>query len=570
LLTRVSQAVFRPLPNPWTPAFLQDIDWRGWSAATLVTVLGYFAMGLVVSRFFAAYGLFPAPIWLPTAIATIAAMVGGARLWPGIFLGSCLINGAWFEAPLVTTAIISTMNAAGPVLGALILRRLRPARGLFNSFPGVLAFIACMIGVSPAISAGGGTVAMMLGHPFDSAQIYSIWVTWWLTDAGGTLYLVPAMILWLGLEREDETSQRRAQAGFQRRDLAVWAWIAVVSTALFLTPPLRGADVRTAFPFLLVVPLSWIALRMSLRSAYTLVSLVAIVATVGTVAGYGPFQDHGLANPLQLVGALVVLLATNVLTIVALVSERQEAESANKAKSMFLAMTSHELKTPLNAIIGFSSLINSEAMGSTADPRHADYIALIKSSGEHLLRLINDLLDISKIEAGRFDLQEQRLPLAALIEDTMALVRLQAEAKSIVLQTDLAASAIAIEGDAKAWRQILLNLLSNAVKFTPAGGTVGVKPMLGADGRLMLRVWDTGIGIPEQALERVFVPFERVRMHGHAVDGTGLGLSIARGLVHLHGGTISLESKVGEGTTVKIVVPAHRVIKLHSPLAAAS
>jgi signal transduction histidine kinase len=552
------------------PAILRESGWAGWSGASIATVLAYFAMGLVVSRFFAAYGLFPAPIWLPTAMATIAAMVGGVRLLPGIFLGSFLVNGVMFAAPLSVTIIISTTNALGPVLGALILRRLRPAHGLFNSFPGVLAFIVCMIGFSPAISASGGAAAMTLGHPFDPAQLYSIWITWWLTDAGGTLYLAPAMILWLGLEREDESSRLRVQAGFQRRDLAVWAWIAVVSTALFLTPPLRGADVRAAFPFLLVVPLSWIALRMSLRSAYTLVSLVAIVATVGTVAGYGPFQDHALANPLQLVGTLVVLLATNVLTIVALVSERYEAETANKAKSMFLAMTSHELKTPLNAIIGFSSLINSQAMGPMADSRYADYAALIKSSGEHLLQLINGLLDISKIEAGRFDLQEERLALMTLIERAMDFVRLQAEAKSIALHLDPAAGDFVIAGDAKAWRQILLNLLSNAVKFTPAGGAVGIKPVLGADGRLVLRVWDTGIGIPDHALERVFVPFERVHMQGHGAEGTGLGLSIARGLVHLHGGTISIESKVGEGTTVAIVLPAHRVFSTGAPLAVAS
>jgi signal transduction histidine kinase len=538
--------------------------------ATVVTLLGYFAMGWVVSRFFAAYGLFPAPIWLPTAIATIAAMIGGVRLLPGIFLGSFLVNGVLFAAPLVITTVISTTNALGPVLGALILRRLRPGHGLFNSFPGVIAFIVCIIGVSPAISASGGAVAMTLGHAFDSAQFYSIWVNWWLTDAGGTLYLAPAMILWLGLEREAEASQTRGRAGFERRDLAVWAWIAVVSIALFLTPPFRGTDVRAAFPFLLVVPLSWIALRMSLRSAYTLVSLVAVVATVCTVAGYGPFQNHALANPLQLVGTLVVLLSTNVLTIISLVSERHEAETANKAKSMFLAMTSHELKTPLNAIIGFSSLINSQAMGPMADTRYADYAALIKSSGEHLLQLINGLLDISKIEAGRFDLHEERLMLATLIERTMDLVRLQADAKSIALHLDPAAIDIVIKGDAKAWRQILLNLLSNAVKFTPAGGAVGIKPILPADGRLVLQVWDTGIGIPEPALERVFVPFERVHLQGRGVEGTGLGLSIARGLVHLHGGTISIESKVGEGTTVNIVLPATRVFTTRAHLVAAS
>jgi two-component system cell cycle sensor histidine kinase PleC len=568
-LVRVSSAFVRGRTNPWLSAILSDAGWPGWIGATIATVAGYFAMGLVVSRFFAAYGLFPAPIWLPTAAATIAAMIGGTRLLPGIFLGSFLVNDLLFAPPLAITTIISTTNALGPVIGALILRQLRPERGLFNSFPGVIAFIVCMIGVSPAISASGGAIAMTMGQPFDAAQFYSIWITWWLTDAGGTLYLAPALILWLGLEREAD-ARAGAHPGFERRDFAVWAWIAVVSVALFLTPPLHGSDIRAAFPFLLVVPLSWIALRMSLRSAYTLVSLVAVAATVGTVAGYGPFQDHALANPLQLVGTLVVLLATNVLTIVALVSERHEAESASKAKSLFLATTSHELKTPLNAIIGFSSLINSEAIGPIADSRYADYAALIKSSGEHLLQLINDLLDISKIEAGSFDLQEERLSLDPLIGRTIDLVRLQAEAKSVALHLDPGTAEFAIVGDAKAWRQILLNLLANAVKFTPAGGAIGVKAALADNGELALQVWDTGIGIPEDALERVFAPFERAHMQGHAIEGTGLGLSIARGLVHLHGGAITIESRPGQGTTATITVPARRVFRARAPLAAAS
>ena len=129
---------------------------------------------------------------------------------------------------------------------------------------------------------------------------------------------------------------------------------------------------------------------------------------------------------------------------------------------------------------------------------------------------------------------------------------------------------IAIEGDARAWRQILLNVLANAVKFTPAGGAVGIKAAIAADGGLVLGIWDTGIGIPADALDRVFAPFERAHVPGHTIEGTGLGLSIARGLVRLHGGTITITSKVGEGTTVSIVMPARRVVGARAPLAAAS
>jgi len=316
------------------------------------------------------------------------------------------------------------------------------------------------------------------------------------------------------------------------------------------------------------VPLSWIALRMSLRSAYSLVTLVAIVATAGTVAGFGPFQNPSLANPLQLVGTLVVLLAMNVLTIVALVNERHEAETANRVKSMFLADTSHELRAPLNAIIGFSSMIENPAVGPIPQQQYGNYARLIQSSGEHLLALINDLLEMSKIEAGRVDLREEPVGLLQTIAEAVDLMSIQARAKSIALEAlelesaaDGIAGELTVKADARALRQILLNLLSNAIKFTQEGGRVAVSLTRGGGGEVILRVSDTGIGIPADALERVFRPFERAhRQTAHTVEGTGLGLSITRGLVMLHGGTVKLESMVGLGTVATVSLPASRVI----------
>jgi len=304
------------------------------------------------------------------------------------------------------------------------------------------------------------------------------------------------------------------------------------------------------------VPLSWIALRISLRSAYAMVTLVSVAATAGTVAGYGPF-NLGFTNPLLLVGTLVVLLAMNVLTIVALVNERHVAESASAVKSMFLANASHELRTPLNAIIGFSSLLESEA-GFVAAKR-GEYAQLIRASGEHLLAVINDLLDVAKIEAGRFDLHEAELELAGAIDEAADLVAVQARAKGIALEAS--AVSLTIRADAKALRQVLLNLLSNAVKFTPEGGAVALTATRGDGGEITICVADTGIGIPAEALRRLFAPFERAHRHSkHDIEGTGLGLSITRGLVMLHGGTIVLESEPGRGTVATVVLPASRVV----------
>jgi two-component system cell cycle sensor histidine kinase PleC len=338
---------------------------------------------------------------------------------------------------------------------------------------------------------------------------------------------------------------------------------------LFLSPPLHGSHIRQAFPFLLVVPLSWVALRMSLRWAYTLVSLVAVTAAAGTVAGFGPFQDPSLANPLQMVGLLVVVLAMNVLTIEALFSELNQAQRENRVKSMFLANTSHELRTPLNAILGFASMIDGQAMGPLAQERYGEYGRIIHTAGEHLLGVINGLLDLSKIEAGQLVLDEEDHAVAELVDEARALVLGLAEKKSIALRTVIFPETIILHADLKAMRQVFINLLTNAIKFTPPEGQVTVSAGLGDGGALVIRVSDTGIGIPANTLHRLFIPFERLH-RATGIEGSGLGLCITRGLVALHGGTIAAESQEGEGTTFIIMLPAERVITVRAALADAA
>jgi signal transduction histidine kinase len=548
--------------NPWTPQRLANGDLGIWVGANIAACGGYFALAFVVSRFFAAYGLFPAPIWLPASAAVVAAMIGEWRMFPGIFMGSFLCNALLFAPPLYITTIISVTNALGPVLSAVVLRSLRPEKGLFTSFSGVISFFGCITLLSPAISATGGAIAISIGQLFDLGAFYSLWIGWWLTDSGGTLYLAPALILWLGLEKESEAHTRFVKRHFDRQDLAVWALVAVGSILLFLMPPLRGSYIRSAFPFLLVVPVSWIALRMSLRAAYTLVTLVSIIAATGTVVGVGPFQDLALANPLQLVGTLVVLLAMNVLTIVALVSERHEAAMANINKTRFLADASHELRTPLNVIFGASSMMEDRSLGSVPSKEYSNYVRMIQQSSEYLLQLIDDLTQISKIEAGRFDLHEEKVDLAPVVKTVVDPIGIQARAKGITLSMDV--PSLIVTADPRALRQILLNLLTNAIKFTPEGGRVGVIARVEQDGALAVIVTDNGMGIPPEALEKVFDPFERA--HGEqqrSIEGTGLGLSIVRRLVTMHGGTIVLKSEVGKGTMATVTLPASRI--LHKP-----
>ena len=241
---------------------------------------------------------------------------------------------------------------------------------------------------------------------------------------------------------------------------------------------------------------------------------------------------------------------------------RARAEAANQAKSQFLANMSHELRTPLNAILGFSEIIHTNALhGDTA--RDHDYAGLINQSGHHLLALINDVLDLAKIQAGSLVLREAELDLDRAIDEAHTLMMPKAEAGGCRLTKKVGASLPYLLADERALRQVLLNMLSNAVKFTPAGGTVTSFARVEDDGGIALGVRDTGVGIAKEDLALVFKKFGQGRHDVVTNDhGTGLGLPIVKGLVEAHGGSITLESERGVGTTITARFPANRARKV--------
>jgi two-component system cell cycle sensor histidine kinase PleC len=244
-------------------------------------------------------------------------------------------------------------------------------------------------------------------------------------------------------------------------------------------------------------------------------------------------------------------------------AEKIRAETANRAKSEFLANMSHELRTPLNAINGFSEIMVGEMFGPLGDSRYKEYAQDILSSGQHLLALINDILDMSKIEAGKMNLRFEPLALEDLAEDAIRLVRNRADAAGLSLE--LAFPPLPeVEADYRALKQVLLNLLSNAVKFTPRGGRITVRAEsrndpLGERVRIIVR--DSGIGIAPEDLARLAQPFEQIEnQHAKTQQGTGLGLALTKSLVEMHGGMLDIQSAPGEGTAVSFSVPVHQTM----------
>lgn len=241
--------------------------------------------------------------------------------------------------------------------------------------------------------------------------------------------------------------------------------------------------------------------------------------------------------------------------------QNMELAASNRAKSQFLANMSHELRTPLNAIIGFSEIMHNEIAGPLNNPQYKEFCHHIHESGNHLLELINDILDLSKIEAGKFELEENVIEPSQIIESSLRLVHGRAEIHAISLHVENEENLPRFLGDQRKIKQVLINLLSNAVKFTPDGGEVFVGAKIVSGGDLAIVVRDTGVGISEQDLPKVMAPFVQAdgslsRSH----DGTGLGLPLTKSIIEMHQGVLDIESEVGVGTTVTARFPRERLI----------
>jgi signal transduction histidine kinase len=340
---------------------------------------------------------------------------------------------------------------------------------------------------------------------------------------------------------------------------------------------LRQADVLLGRlgPFAATVVLTLAAVIAALGTLLVIAALggprvtstVVITATTVTVVVAAPivrYSQH-LIHRLRLSRRSL----KNVLSELAIAVER--AEHANRSKSEFLANVSHELRTPLNAIIGFSEMIRDQHIGPVGNSRYLAYAEDIRTSGQHLLRIINDILDLSKIEAGRMSLDAAEFDVRGAIETAIRIVRPIAERARVVLTLDEPPAGVRLFGAERMLKQILINIVTNSVKFTPEGGSVRVAGVVRPDGCLVLTVRDTGAGMTQDEIAHALVPFGQIdsamnRKH----RGTGLGLPLSKAMVELHDGTLLIQSAPRQGTLVSITFPAKRVVMAEDSLRTAS
>ena len=241
---------------------------------------------------------------------------------------------------------------------------------------------------------------------------------------------------------------------------------------------------------------------------------------------------------------------------------KDQADAANRAKSVFLANMSHELRTPLNAIIGFSEMMIKETFGELGHEKYHEYLGDVHSSAEHLLEIINEVLDMSKIEAGRIELDEEHVDMGGLVEAVARMLDSRAFGNNVKIETEIQDNLRHIRGDQRILRQILINLLGNAVKFSKAETNVEVACYMLDDGRMQICVKDQGPGIPKEKMQQALEPFGQVADNPETSgeQGTGLGLPLAKAMIELHDGILDLESELDQGTTVFISIPAYRIL----------
>src|SRR5262245_54525109 len=519
------------------------------------------------------------PVWLPTGISLAAFLLLGYWVWPAIFVGAFVVN-VTTAGSIGSSLGIATGNTLEGLVGALLVNRFANGRKMFDRQSDTLKFVLLAALFSTTVSATFGVTSLSLGGYADWQSYAAIWITWWLGDVVGALIVTPAIVLWVSEhERKHALKWSRSQLleiGVLLSLLCLVTWI-----VFFSSQAMTGSNYPLAFLTLSI--LIWVAVRLGPGETVTAAFLCAGIAIWGTLQGSGPFARSNLYESLLLLQAFIAVLAVTALVLAVGVAERRRAEQEldelnrtlerriqdrtstlqvtieqlqefNQLKTAFVGIVSHELRTPLTAIKSLSENLFKGVTGPLNEKQQY-YAARIQLNIDRLTRMLNELLNLSKIEAGKMELRPTVLSLVELLADLMEVFQPLAQRKSITMEIGSMEGMPKVCVDRDKLYEVLANLLENAIKYTPMGGRVHIEAQVLDDRHIKMNVSDTGCGISEEHLPKIFNKFYRVQPDSELVAGSGLGLAIAKGLIELHGGTIGVESAPGKGSRFYFTLP---------------
>jgi signal transduction histidine kinase/CheY-like chemotaxis protein len=548
-----------PAPTPAVSRPGRKVEWdqatTQYLAAFAVT-LGAYVLGAHFGLLLAYTNRNVTTVWPPTGVAVAALLLGGMRLWPAVAAGALMAN-LLNHASLETATLLTIGNTLAPVLAALLLTRVLPIRTDLEGVSDVLRLmvfggLACMI-----VSATWGTTALLLSGALHAAQYWPAWPEWWIGDSMGVVLVAPAILLGASAlrRRPDHIPPDRVVEA-----AVVFLGLFAVSIAPFFT--------NAPISFLVFPPVLWAAFRFGRLGAVGAVLLSAGLAIAAAASGGGPYRPESVFGGLLALQAFNGSVAMVALVLAAITEqairsrqaleqlttdlERQvavrtaELRASNEAKTEYLSRISHELRTPLTAIIGYSDLL---AMDESR-PDQLEKLNAVNRASEHLLSLINDVLDITSIETGSGESATEPVPVAEVIREATNLVAKLAGDRGIdIRMARSAAASVWVVADRTRLRQVVINLISNAIKYTASGGTVRIAVTLPTLDRVRVTVTDSGPGIAPELIPRLFTPFERLGAERSSVPGSGLGLALCRRIIEAMGGQIGVDSEVGKGSS---------------------
>lgn len=515
------------------------------------------------------------PVWPPTGISLAAFLLLGYWVWPAIFLGAFAVN-VTTAGSMVSSLAIATGNTLEGLIGALLVNSLANGRNCFAQQGDTIKFLLLAAVFSTAVSATFGVTSLALGGYADWQRYGEIWSTWWLGDVVGALIVTPAIVLWVSDRAFNWNRSQLLEMGVSLPLLCLVTW-----TIFQSSQAMTGLNYLLAFSTLTI--LIWVAVRLGPRETITAVLLCAGIAIWGTLQGSGPFADGAQHERLLLLQAFIAVIAVTALVLAVGVAERRRAEHEldelnrtlerriqdrtstlqatvehlqefNQLKTAFVGIVSHELRTPLTSIKSLSENLLEEVAGPLNE-KQKYYASRIQLNTDRLTRMLNELLNLSKMETGRMELRPTVLSLQELLTELVEVFQPLAQRKSITMDVGSMESMPKVRVDRDKLYEVLANLLENAIKFTPSGGRVHIDARVLDDRHIKMNVSDTGCGISEEHMSKIFDKFYRVEPGSGPVPGSGLGLAIAKGLIELHGGTIGVESAPGKGSHFYFTLP---------------